>query len=107
MFIDEGINVDRLKGIMGPTTLMHDHFESSNSTEAIQIPGRRRAKALLRVNKTWCGWLCGQCAETFTLVLLRKYAIPPLHIVHARGVKAATSPTYAGKRVSRPVLIGL
>lgn len=35
MFTDEGINVDRLNGIMGSTMLMHDRFESSNSAEAI------------------------------------------------------------------------
>lgn len=72
MFIDEEIEADGLNVIMGATIPKHDKLKEKIRQKRYIFLVEEGGYALLGMDKSWYKWLCGQCAETFALVLLKR-----------------------------------
>ena len=72
MFTDEEINADGLNIIMGATIPMHRDHKEAIRRERYVFLEKVGLFDLLGSERSWDSWMCGQCAETFALVLLKR-----------------------------------
>ena len=81
MFLDEEVDPDGLNIVMGATIPQSDDFKEVIRKRRYTFLVEEGFFALLGVYESWDRWLCGQCAETFALVLLKRYVIVFLTLV--------------------------
>lgn len=82
MFTDEETDVEGLNIIRGATLPKHKTFKEEIRLSRYDVLAAA-GFALLGKNKSWDRWLCGHCAETFTLVLLKRQGIAPSPVLCA------------------------
>ena len=72
MFFDEEVEEDCLNVIMGSSIPIHKNFNKRIRESRYNFLANVGSISLLGMNASWDKWLCGHCAETFGLVLLRR-----------------------------------
>lgn len=72
MFTDEETDADGLNIIMGATIPKHPTLKVKIRQMRYIFLTEEGVFALLGRDESWEKWLCGQCAETFALVLLKR-----------------------------------
>ena len=72
MFTDEEVDPDDLNVIMGATIPKQDELKEEIRRRRYTFLEEEGLFALLGMDKSWDKWMCGQCAETFALVLLKR-----------------------------------
>lgn len=72
MFTNEAVNPDGLNIIMGASIPAHDALKDVIRQSRYKLLAQEGSFALLGMYKAWYKWPCGQCAETFALVLLKR-----------------------------------
>ncbi len=72
MFTDEEIKADGLNIIIGATIPKHQGLKEAIRRRRYIFLEEMGLFNLLGSDRSWDSWLCGQCAETFALVLLKR-----------------------------------
>ena len=72
MFFDEEVEEDCLNIIMGSTIPILKNLNKRIRDSRYNFLANVGSFSLLGMNASWDKWLCGHCAETFGLVLLRR-----------------------------------
>lgn len=72
MFTNEEIDAGGLNIIMGATIPMHKALKEAIRRRRYILLDQEGFFTLRGIDESWEKWLCGQCAETFALVLLKR-----------------------------------
>ena len=81
MFADEETDADCLNIIMGPTIPRHPTLKDKSRQMRYTFLVQEGFFTLRGLSNCWDRWLCGQFAETFALVLLKRWATLSLRVV--------------------------